>query len=353
MADQGAELLALIYAHPAVDGHRLVYADWLQANGDPRGEFIMLQFKRADGTADADDLARERELLHSHEQTWLGRLATSLAPGSAVFHKGFLAAAKAVKHDPDALRQVADAPEWATVERLAGPPDVLRLPGLRSMMSVGPISSNTLIVLRRDGTSLPAVTAVELTVASWSRQWAGATRAVFPELQHLELRYPDSHTASYNDFQTAPFESLLGAGQATLRSLVIRKHVLMSYRRWRDYTEPRPDLHAWSLLARKCENRVGSIRLEPCRGWAFTLAREDGASQWALVIDWHTANASGDIKALELAIGWLRRSDFAHVRVRIHDVARPHHTQQLKRVMAGIRPLAVELVSATAARTDP
>lgn len=349
MTDQGAELLALIYAHPAVDGHRLVYADWLQTNGDPRGEFIMLQFKRVAGAADAGDVARERDLLDMHERTWLGRLAPSLAPGSAVFRKGFLAAAEAVKHEPDALLAVADAPEWATVERLAGPPEVLRLPGLRSMCTVGPIAANTLVMLRRDGICLPAVTAAELTVGTWGSQWTGATRAVFPGLQHLELRHRDSYLASYNDFQPATFESLLGVDQPTLRSLVIRKHVLMSYRRWRDYTEPRPDLHAWALLARKCANGVHSIRLEPCRGWAFTLARADGASAWSLVIDWHTASASADMKTLELAIRWVRRSDFVHVRVRIHDFARPHYAQQIKRVMTGIRPLAIELVSAPGA----
>ena len=141
------------------------------------------------------------------------------------------------------------------------------------------------------------------------------------------------------------FASLLSGETApTLQSLTIRKHVLMSYRRWRDFTEARPDLHTWAQFARSCTNRVDAIHLEPCRGWHFTIQRADNDSSWSLTIDWYPINASADIKTLELAVGLVRRSDFAGARVRIHDFARPQHPRQLRRVLNGIRPLAIERV---------
>ena len=41
--DQVAELLAQIIASPDNDGPRLVFADWLDQRGDPRGELIHVQ----------------------------------------------------------------------------------------------------------------------------------------------------------------------------------------------------------------------------------------------------------------------------------------------------------------------
>ena len=57
------ELLAEIYAAPDDDAPRLVYADWLQERGDPRGEFIALQLERARGKARSGGRQREDALL--------------------------------------------------------------------------------------------------------------------------------------------------------------------------------------------------------------------------------------------------------------------------------------------------
>jgi len=48
-----AGLLASIYASPADDGPRLVYADWLLERGKPLGKFIQAQLQRDDATAQA------------------------------------------------------------------------------------------------------------------------------------------------------------------------------------------------------------------------------------------------------------------------------------------------------------
>src|SRR4051812_45143988 len=61
------------------DAHRLVYADWLDEQGDAdRAEFIRLQCRLArlgpdDPARDALE-ARERALLTAHEAKWLGPL---------------------------------------------------------------------------------------------------------------------------------------------------------------------------------------------------------------------------------------------------------------------------------------
>lgn len=71
--------LAEIFASPDDDGPRLVYADWLLEQGDPRVEFIHLQIQRAaleHGSSPARRLRkRELELLREHEAEWAGPVA--------------------------------------------------------------------------------------------------------------------------------------------------------------------------------------------------------------------------------------------------------------------------------------
>jgi uncharacterized protein (TIGR02996 family) len=60
----------------------MAYADYLQEQGDPRGEFIRVQLALEDEsvpTAERQNLRqRERELLHAHQSEWLGELAPLL-----------------------------------------------------------------------------------------------------------------------------------------------------------------------------------------------------------------------------------------------------------------------------------
>ena len=76
--DQDLSFLEAIREQPGSRANRLVYADWLQDQGDPRGEFIHLQDKasRLPESA-ASRLALEAEahaLLLQHEAEWLGPL---------------------------------------------------------------------------------------------------------------------------------------------------------------------------------------------------------------------------------------------------------------------------------------
>lgn len=67
------ELEDLIARSPASEEGFLVYADWLQSRGDPRGELIALQH-RADGGDDRASFAAD-DLLARHAVAWLGPLA--------------------------------------------------------------------------------------------------------------------------------------------------------------------------------------------------------------------------------------------------------------------------------------
>ncbi|MBA3391022.1 MAG: hypothetical protein H0T89_00170 [Deltaproteobacteria bacterium] len=51
-----------------------VYADWLVAQGDPRGELIHVQLAREAAPENRELATRERELIEAHEKSWLPEL---------------------------------------------------------------------------------------------------------------------------------------------------------------------------------------------------------------------------------------------------------------------------------------
>src|SRR5262245_3154375 len=73
--NQQAAFLAAIRDDPDDDGPRLIFADWLEEQGDPRGEFIRVQCALARlGPEDerwASLKRREWELLEAHWETWV------------------------------------------------------------------------------------------------------------------------------------------------------------------------------------------------------------------------------------------------------------------------------------------
>lgn len=89
------------------DEPRLRYADWLDQRCDPLGEFIRVQCRLAQGTANghvAWELERrEQELLAEYEREWTGPIAGLV--DWCVFRRGFIAeagmsAADFVRHAP-------------------------------------------------------------------------------------------------------------------------------------------------------------------------------------------------------------------------------------------------------------
>lgn len=100
------------------------YADWLQEQGDPRGEFIQVQLALEDEKKPAAQRkklrAREKSLLKAHEREWLGDLAPHLLgpepeseyPAEPVhrWHWGFLEAINARYLTLSSAQALATAP---------------------------------------------------------------------------------------------------------------------------------------------------------------------------------------------------------------------------------------------------
>jgi uncharacterized protein (TIGR02996 family) len=84
--------LADIIGHPDDDGLRLIYADYLDERGDPRGEFIRVQVELV--SLPRDDPRRpalkvkERQLQQEHERKWAGPLASLVQDWW--FQRGFI-----------------------------------------------------------------------------------------------------------------------------------------------------------------------------------------------------------------------------------------------------------------------
>lgn len=109
----GDELLRSVYEDPDDDARRLVYADWLLERGDPRGEFIQLQFARRDGCGSRDSSERERTLLQSHWRLWTGELVPFIRGRGLSFERGFVdSCSVAAKSAVPAFR------EWSTCRGL-------------------------------------------------------------------------------------------------------------------------------------------------------------------------------------------------------------------------------------------
>jgi uncharacterized protein (TIGR02996 family) len=65
-----------IFEHPEDDAPRVVYGDWLQERGDPRGELIAVQqqLRGASGSSATSLRRRENALLAEHSSIWYGTL---------------------------------------------------------------------------------------------------------------------------------------------------------------------------------------------------------------------------------------------------------------------------------------
>lgn len=161
-AEQTAEeILARIYAEPEDTALRLVLADLLQEQGDPRGEFIALQCARAE---DATPSRQERALLKAHERLWLGELDPVILRGGVVYRRGFLAACRYRNEQMDINR--VGHPAWATVEELdvgahffvSGASNLLLHPVMRALRVVRGLHTDDLKQVQRHEAALPWTT---------------------------------------------------------------------------------------------------------------------------------------------------------------------------------------------------
>src|SRR5438445_9770268 len=93
--DPQAALFRAILEEPWDDTHRLVYADWLEENGQPeRGQFIRAQVERARLAEDDPRykalLRQEKRLTKGHKATWKAELPRLGGVTWGDFERGFV-----------------------------------------------------------------------------------------------------------------------------------------------------------------------------------------------------------------------------------------------------------------------
>src|SRR5262249_39666688 len=86
------DFLNAILANPDDDGLRMVFADWLEERGDPRGEFIRVQCElermQPDDPRRPPLFARELALIRDNKDSWIGPFCRELFHWD--FRRGFL-----------------------------------------------------------------------------------------------------------------------------------------------------------------------------------------------------------------------------------------------------------------------
>lgn len=144
-----AEALDAIYASPEDDALRAVYADMLQARGDPRGEFIALQLCAHRAGADAAEATqRASAVLDGHRETFLGPLADVVVASTCVFERGFLARCTVDVATFDDL-PVYHLPAWSTVKSIHFRPNGGALgTTMRAVEELVGVPEGALVVLR-------------------------------------------------------------------------------------------------------------------------------------------------------------------------------------------------------------
>jgi uncharacterized protein (TIGR02996 family) len=149
-------LFRAVYAKPTDDTRRLVLGDALLEAGDPRGELISESQRRLQ-KGSATPSKKERALLATHGETWLGPLAAVLR--QPTWHLGFVSGgvlAGGRELGDRGVDDVAGCLEWATVERLRFWPEhyelneqVLGFDHLPSLKSVGSVFAESIAAVAK------------------------------------------------------------------------------------------------------------------------------------------------------------------------------------------------------------
>lgn len=192
--DRQEEFLHALAARPFDRALRLVFADWLQESGDPRGEVIALAER---GSLSLTERRRIKSLTLQHCADWLGPLRGLADLSQTRCEGGFLSHLVCATPASRATWLVArEDPRLATVRTLllpAGPESAelgafLRSPHLRSVTRLqAPATSWGLLAQG----SPPAFSLQVLGVSSWG-VFQGELEVLsrlpgFPELQRLDL----------------------------------------------------------------------------------------------------------------------------------------------------------------------
>lgn len=156
-------LLESVWTVPGGDTPRQVLADSLTERGDPRGEFIALQFAHERGELTLARRERMGQLLAAAGRRWFDGLDGQVAP-TAVFRRGFLSEVQLAVREPDPSLRA-----WRTVGVLHTGSLALSLtPLLRGGNTAGisdllAVRGETFLELARSGDGL-ALSRVELVL---------------------------------------------------------------------------------------------------------------------------------------------------------------------------------------------
>ena len=224
------ELEAALQRNPDDDQACLVLADWLQTQGDPRGELISIQHAMK-GLVDAARFLElkkaEAALIQANEARFFGALVPVLHLVKVTWRHGFFHAATVRGEDQKAREQLFDCPSARLLQVLTLDPvgsatnydtglDILRRrrpPTLRALnlgdprigrttVLVGPLAplASALPRLQRlavlgseasfEGVKLPELRRLEIHLADLATALPALLAGDWQHLEHLELRSP-------------------------------------------------------------------------------------------------------------------------------------------------------------------
>jgi hypothetical protein len=147
----------------------MVYADYLQQCGDPRGEFVALQL----ANTTARMTLREGELLRRHASDWMQPL-TPVLEDQVLFRRGFLAKCKTRKEAAAELASFLGHDAWATVEQLDTEAiELIVHPCMRALRRLA-ITFSTLAKLCERGAPMPQIRGLGVRLSGSPPRAAGA-----------------------------------------------------------------------------------------------------------------------------------------------------------------------------------
>lgn len=190
-----AEALAAVWAQPDALEPRLVYADMLSAEGDPRGEFIALQCAPARTPAQTRRMAA---LARAHGAGWAGPLGRVAVVDA--FERGFPAELTLTARSRLAFGPLLGHPAWSTVHTVGVGPFVEPLlhPAMTRVLRVKDLGAPELRALGKHQHPFPFRSLVAPAVSAVAGFTALHDRARFPrlvEVQVLARPRPDERAA--------------------------------------------------------------------------------------------------------------------------------------------------------------
>jgi uncharacterized protein (TIGR02996 family) len=175
------DFLAAIAADPDSDELRLVYADFLQEQNDPRGEFISLQIQRAmlerqGQKSSPDALKREKQLLKTHQKEWLQVFGGAFRLDDLHWERGFLSKAE-LKYTLPAreFQYLLDNPYLSTLSSLNVQTDsrellpFLRQPSLKGLKILKGLKGEDATILLNEG-AFPRLELVHWRYSRWGME---------------------------------------------------------------------------------------------------------------------------------------------------------------------------------------